>query len=161
MTYHFYNCLKLIQTVNNNYHHIVELEELHNLLETSYIQPNFWRDSAKVEYEILAKICFETKWNHYSDKHLEWDVETILAKLEGKTRDEIEAMDITTIIPKQWRSNTSRIINNLNNNMKKLEDLSELPENMLEIKEDRSEISLKDLIDNFYTQSLQDDCSEL
>ena len=38
-----------------------------------------------------------------------------------------------------------------NNNMKKLEDLSELPENMLEIKEDRSEISLKDLIDNFYT----------
>ena len=32
MTYHFYNCLKLIQTVNNNYHHIVELEELHNLL---------------------------------------------------------------------------------------------------------------------------------
>ena len=26
-----------------------------------------------------------------------------------------------------------------------------LPENMLEIKEDRSEISLKDLIDNFYT----------
>ena len=99
MTYHFYNCLKLIQTVNNNYHHIVELEELHNLLETSYIQPNFWRDSAKVEYEILAKICFETKWNHYSDKHLEWDVETILAKLEGKTRDEIEAIDITTVIP--------------------------------------------------------------
>ena len=44
--------------------------------------------------------------------------------------------------------------------MKKLEDLSELPENMLEIKEDRSEISLKDLIDNFYTQSLQDDYSE-
>ena len=44
--------------------------------------------------------------------------------------------------------------------MKKLEDLSELPENMLEIKEDRSEISLKDLIDNFYTQSLQEDCSE-
>lgn len=38
-----------------------------------------------------------------------------------------------------------------NNNMKKLEDLKELPENMLEIKEDRSEISLKDLIDNFYT----------
>ena len=35
--------------------------------------------------------------------------------------------------------------------MKKLEDLSELPENMLEIKEDRSEISLKDLINNFYT----------
>ena len=38
-----------------------------------------------------------------------------------------------------------------NNNMKKLEDLKELPKNMLEIKEDRSEISLKDLIDNFYT----------
>ena len=37
------------------------------------------------------------------------------------------------------------------NNMKKLEDLKKLPENMLEIKEDRSEISLKDLIDNFYT----------
>ena len=54
----------------------------------------------------------------------------------------------------------TRIINNKNNNMKKLEDLSELPENMLEIKEDRSEISLKDLIDNFYTQSLQGDYSE-
>lgn len=36
--------------------------------------------------------------------------------------------------------------------MKKLEDLKkELPENMSEIKEDRSEISLQDLIDNFYT----------
>ena len=35
--------------------------------------------------------------------------------------------------------------------MKKLEDLRELPENMLETKEDRSEISLQDLIDNFYT----------
>ena len=38
-----------------------------------------------------------------------------------------------------------------NNNMKKLEDLKELPKNMLEIKEDRSEISLQDFIDNFYT----------
>lgn len=44
--------------------------------------------------------------------------------------------------------------------MKKLPDLKELPENMLEIKEDRSEISLQDLIDNFYTQSLQDGNSE-
>ena len=35
--------------------------------------------------------------------------------------------------------------------MKKLEDLKELPKNMLEIKKDRSEISLKDLIGNFYT----------
>ena len=34
--------------------------------------------------------------------------------------------------------------------MKKLPDLKELPENMLEIKEDRSEISLQDLIDSFY-----------
>lgn len=34
--------------------------------------------------------------------------------------------------------------------MKKLPDLKELPENMLEIKEDRSKISLQDLIDNFY-----------
>ena len=34
--------------------------------------------------------------------------------------------------------------------MKKLPDLKELPENMLEIKEDMSEISLQDLIDNFY-----------
>lgn len=34
--------------------------------------------------------------------------------------------------------------------MKKLPDLKELPENMLEIKKDRSEISLQDLIDNFY-----------
>ena len=40
--------------------------------------------------------------------------------------------------------------------MEKLPDLKELPENMSEIKEDRSEISLQDLIDNFYTQSLQD-----
>ena len=50
-----------------------------------------------------------------------------------------------------------REINNLlekcireRNNMKKLPDLKELPENMSEIKEDRSEISLQDLIDNFY-----------
>ena len=34
--------------------------------------------------------------------------------------------------------------------MKKLPDLKELPENMLEIKEDISEISLQDFIDNFY-----------
>ena len=39
----------------------------------------------------------------------------------------------------------------ISNNMEKLPDLKELPENMLEIKEDRSEISLQDLIDNFYT----------
>ena len=39
----------------------------------------------------------------------------------------------------------------ISNNMGKLPDLKELPENMLEIKEDRSEISLQDLIDNFYT----------
>ena len=35
--------------------------------------------------------------------------------------------------------------------MGKLPDLKELPENMSEIKEDRSEISLQDLINNFYT----------
>lgn len=35
--------------------------------------------------------------------------------------------------------------------MEKLPDLKELSENMSEIKEDRSEISLQDLIDNFYT----------
>lgn len=34
--------------------------------------------------------------------------------------------------------------------MKKLPDLKKMPENMLEIKEDRSEISLQELIDNFY-----------
>ena len=34
--------------------------------------------------------------------------------------------------------------------MKKLPDLKELPENILESKEDMSEISLQDLIDNFY-----------
>ena len=34
--------------------------------------------------------------------------------------------------------------------MKKLPDLKKLPENMLEINEDRSEISLQDLINNFY-----------
>lgn len=34
--------------------------------------------------------------------------------------------------------------------MKKLPDLKELPKNMLETKEDRSEINLQDLIDNFY-----------
>lgn len=39
----------------------------------------------------------------------------------------------------------------IRNNMEKLSYLKELPENMLEIKEDRSEISLQDLIDNFYT----------
>ena len=39
----------------------------------------------------------------------------------------------------------------ISNNMEKLPDLKELPENMSEIKEDSSEISLQDLIDNFYT----------
>ena len=39
----------------------------------------------------------------------------------------------------------------ISNNMKKLPNLKELPKNMSEIKEDRSEISLQDLIDNFYT----------
>ena len=34
--------------------------------------------------------------------------------------------------------------------MKKLPDLKELQENILEIKEDRSEISLHDFIDDFY-----------
>ena len=38
----------------------------------------------------------------------------------------------------------------ISNNMEKLPDLKELPENMSEIKEDKSEISLQDLIDNFY-----------
>ena len=99
MTYHFYNCLKLIQTVNNNFHHIVELEELHRLFDIAANKPNYWRDAAKIEYNILTKICFGTTQNHYSNKYLEWDIETILAKLEGKTRKEIEAIDITTIIP--------------------------------------------------------------
>lgn len=34
--------------------------------------------------------------------------------------------------------------------MKKLPDLKELPENILKIKEDKSEINLQNLIDNFY-----------
>ena len=34
--------------------------------------------------------------------------------------------------------------------MKKLPDLKELSENISKIKEDRSEISLQDLINNFY-----------
>lgn len=34
--------------------------------------------------------------------------------------------------------------------MKKLPDLKELPKNMLEIKKNKSEINLQDLIDNFY-----------
>lgn len=38
----------------------------------------------------------------------------------------------------------------ISNNMKKLPDLKELSENMLEIKENMSEISLQELIDNFY-----------
>ena len=34
--------------------------------------------------------------------------------------------------------------------MKKLSDLKKLPENMLKIKKDMSEISLQELINNFY-----------
>ena len=34
--------------------------------------------------------------------------------------------------------------------MKKLPDLKKLPENMLKIKKNMSEISLQDLINNFY-----------
>lgn len=100
MTYYFYNCLKLIKTVNDNYNHIVELEELCKLFETSANKSNFWKDEAEVEYDILERICSHTRENHYDDVHLEWDVDTILAKLENKTRDQIEAMDITTILPK-------------------------------------------------------------
>lgn len=49
------------------------------------------------------------------------------------------------------RVSFSRKTQIISNNMEKLPDLKELPKNMLEIKEDRSEISLQDLIDNFYT----------
>ena len=99
MTYHFYNNLKLIQTVNNNYHHIVELEELYHLFDISATKSNYWKDSEEIEYDVLMQICFHTRLNHYSHKCFEWDVDTILAKLEGKTRDEIEAMDIKDILP--------------------------------------------------------------
>ena len=34
--------------------------------------------------------------------------------------------------------------------MKKLPDLKKIPKNMLEIKKNKSEISLQDLINNFY-----------
>ena len=98
MTYHFYNYLKLIQTVNNNYHHIIELEELNTLFDIAAAKSN--DSNVKIEYAILSKICSRNRWNHYSNKNLEWDRETILAKLEGKTREELEAMDITTVIPK-------------------------------------------------------------
>ena len=97
MTYHFYNYLKLIQTVNNNYHHIIELEELNILFDIAAAKSN--DSNVKIEYDILAKICLKTRWNHYFNKYLEWGVEAILTKLEGKTREELEAMDITTIIP--------------------------------------------------------------
>ena len=99
MTYHFYNCLKLIKTVNDSYQHIVELDELCTLFETSANTSNFWRDEVKIEYNILSKICYHTRENNYGNEHPEWDVDNILAKIEGKTREEIEAMDITTIIP--------------------------------------------------------------
>ena len=100
MTYHFYNCLKLIKTVNDSFQHIVELEELCTLFETSANKSNFWRDEVKVEYDILSRVCYHTRDNHYGNEHPEWGVDNILAKIEGKTREEIEAMDITTIIPK-------------------------------------------------------------
>ena len=70
MTYHFYNCLKLIKTVNDNYNHIVELDELCTLFETSANTSNFWRDEVKIEYGILSKICYHTRENNYGNGYL-------------------------------------------------------------------------------------------
>lgn len=79
------NC-KLIDTVNKNYSHICELEELHRAFDAA---GGYWVSEVGIEYDLLSKIAWETKWNHYKspEEKSPWDVKNILKKLE--TTDEL------------------------------------------------------------------------
>ena len=85
------NC-KLIDTVNRNYSHIVELEELCRAYG-AVSEDSYWVQYGKIEYDLLYKIAWETLWNHYHrDNPSPWGIQYILEKLE-------ESDNIEDIIP--------------------------------------------------------------
>lgn len=102
MTNKVYNCLKLIHTVNENYHHIDELEELYKLFNTAYTS-EYYREEIKAEYSLLKKACFYTLWSHKAERKKEWEVKNILKKIEGKTLEgiDLENIDLKEILPKE------------------------------------------------------------
>lgn len=81
------NC-RLIDTVNKNYSHISELEELHRAFD-SIGEESYWVKYGKIEYDLLSKIAWETQNNHYHrDNPSPWGIQYILEKL--KHSDNIE-----------------------------------------------------------------------
>lgn len=67
MTNKVYNCLKLINTVNENYHHIDELEELYKLFNIASTS-DYFNKEFKEEYSLLKKVCFYTLWSHEGER---------------------------------------------------------------------------------------------
>ena len=81
------NC-RLINTVNKNYSHITELEELCRAFNSAQ-KDSYWAKEVGIEYDLLYKIAWETQWNHYhNDNPSPWGVQYILEKL--KMSDNIE-----------------------------------------------------------------------
>lgn len=101
MTQKVYNCLKLIHTVNENYHHIDELEELYKLFNTAS-DAKYYTKETKAEYSLLKKACFYTLWSHKAERKKEWEIKNILKKIEGKTLEgiDLENIDLKEILPK-------------------------------------------------------------
>lgn len=89
-TNYFKTCCKLIDTVNKNYSHIAELEELRRLFDAAS-DGTYWANDVGIEYDLLTKIVWETYWNHYKrtpeEERSKWDIEYILEKL--KVTDEL------------------------------------------------------------------------
>ena len=100
MTNKVYNCLKLIHTVNENYHYLGELEELYKLFKIASTS-DYYKEEIKEEYSSLKQVYFYALWSHEAERKKEWEVKNILKKLEGKTREEIENINIQEIIPKE------------------------------------------------------------
>ena len=83
---YFKTACKLIDTVNRNYSHISELEELQRAFG-AVGKDSYWVKNGYIEYELLAKIAWETTWNHYHRENPSpWGVDYILEKL--KTSDD-------------------------------------------------------------------------
>ena len=82
MTNGAYACLKLIQAASNNKR---EFAELTALFEVASEKSLLLKDGTI--YPLLAKICRRVQ-----------DGDAILSKLEGKTEEEIKALDIIDIL---------------------------------------------------------------
>ena len=81
------NC-RLIDTVNKNYSHIVELEELCRAFDSAQSN-SYWAVNVGIEYDLFHKIACETQYNHYhKDNPSPWGVQYIPEKL--KHSDNIE-----------------------------------------------------------------------